>query len=178
MQDPQVHPCSPGGSTEKPPRVVSRVWQRSKAGFLGGRRQISSPSFHPAICPGNTLQSQAFLLPHRPPPLPGKPGVAAEFPCLGVRYVPVLQHRPAGDAGVLPGSSGLLPRHPAALFPGLSLRHGQAKNLSSLKLLPLPADEPWLRGGLQPAGGSPLGWWHLHLPGVRNGVVTPSSHGA
>lgn len=50
--------------------------------FAGGR-QISSPSFHPAICPGNVPQHQALLLPH-PPPLPGNPGVAAEFHCPGL----------------------------------------------------------------------------------------------
>jgi len=47
--------------------------------FLGGR-QISSPSLHPATSPGNMSQRWVLLLPHHPPALPGKPGVAAELP--------------------------------------------------------------------------------------------------
>lgn len=123
------------------------------------------------------LKPQALLLPHRPPPLLGKPGVAAEFPCPRLRYLSVLQHCLAGDTGGLPSSLGLFPHHPAALFLGLSLCHSQAKKFSKPKI----ASPPWMSsaclGDCSLPGGSPLGWWHPHLPGVRNGVAVPSSHG-
>lgn len=129
--------------------VVFQAWQKSRLDFLGEKAD-TIPFLPPCISPGNSLQPQALLLPHLPPPLPGMPGAAALSPCSDAsQRSPTAQLGHTGDTG-----SQFLSPSPACTFPWLGEECSNPQNC-------FPPEGAVLGGVLQPAGGS---CWLMALP--------------
>lgn len=122
LQDPQVHPCNPGmGAAQVGAQGHTHTHTHTHPpplGYFLGLAKVQGWGF----CPENAPQ------PHGPSassPPSSSSREAAEFPCLGVRYLPNAPAPPCwGHWGGLPCSEGFFPHQPAALFPGLALQHG------------------------------------------------------